>query len=290
MIYVIVGPTASGKSTLAIELAKRFNGIVVNGDAFQVYKGMDVGTAKPTKEELSEVPHLLFDIFEPTYEFSIFEYQKLLRKTLKENEDKNIFVVGGSGLYLKSAFYDFTLEENSSYDMKEYEEKSDDELYELLKSVDEEACNKIHKNNRKRVLRALEIYFSTGKKKSDIEKAQKHEPVFDVLFLGKHIPRDILYDKINARVNQMIYLGLFEEVEELMNKYPHDLKSFQAIGYKEIISGYKENKSKEEIIEEIKKSTRHYAKRQLTYFNHQLDVKWINSLDEAIALVEELKK
>lgn len=287
MIYVIVGPTASGKSTLAIDLAKRFNGIVINGDAFQVYKGMDVGTAKPTKEELSEVPHLLFDIFEPTHEFSIFEYQKLLRKTLKENENKNIFVVGGSGLYLKSAFYDFTLEENSSYDMKEYENKSDDELYELLKSIDPDSLTKIHKNNRKRVLRALEIYFSTGKKKSDIEKTQKHKPIFDVTFIGKNIPREVLYDKINARVNQMIYLGLFEEVEELMQKYPHDLKSFQAIGYKEIISGLKENKSKEDIIEEIKKSTRHYAKRQLTYFNHQLEVKWVDTLNEAIAIVEE---
>lgn len=277
MIYVIVGPTASGKSTLAINLAKKFNGIVVNGDAFQVYKGMDVGTAKPTIEELNEVPHLLFNIFEPTHEFSIFEYQKLLRKTLKENKDKNIFVVGGSGLYLKSAFYDFTLEENSSFDMKEFSGKSDDELYDYLLSIDEEAARKIHKNNRKRVLRAIEIYLSTGKKKSDIEKAQVHKPIFDVMFIGKNIPRDILYDKINARVNQMISLGLFEEVNELLKIYPPNLKAFQAIGYKEIINGYKENKSHEDIIEDIKKATRHYAKRQLTYFNHQLNVRWFDS-------------
>lgn len=286
MIYVIVGPTASGKSTLAINLAKKFNGIVINGDAFQVYKGMDVGTAKPTLEELSEVPHYLFDIFEPTHEFSIFEYQKLLRKTLEEHKDEKIFVVGGSGLYLKSAFYDFSLEENSSYDMKEFESKSDDELYDYLLSIDSEAAKKIHKNNRKRVLRAIEIYLSTGKKKSDIEKAQLHKPIYDVMFIGLHTPREVLYDKINARVNQMISLGLFDEVMELMEVYPHDLKSFQAIGYKEIIKGINNNSSREDIIEEIKKSTRHYAKRQLTYFAHQFNVLWINNEDEAIRLIK----
>lgn len=286
MIYVIVGPTASGKSTLAINLAKKFNGIVVNGDAFQVYKGMDVGTAKPSVEELSEVPHYLFDIFEPTHEFSIFEYQGLLRKTLEEHKDKNIFVVGGSGLYLKSAFYDFSLEKDSSYDMKEFENKTDDELYEYLKSIDEEATLKIHKNNRKRVLRAIEIYLSTGKKKSDIEKVQEHKPIYDVMFIGVNTPREILYDKINARVNQMISLGLFDEVLSLMEDYPHDLKAFQAIGYKEIINGVNNNISRDDIIDEIKKSTRHYAKRQLTYFNHQLDVKWVNSEEEAVRLVK----
>lgn len=286
MIYVIVGPTASGKSTLAINLAKKFNGIVVNGDAFQVYKGMDVGTAKPSVEELSEVPHYLFDIFEPTHEFSIFEYQGLLRKTLEEHKDKNIFVVGGSGLYLKSAFYDFSLEKDSSYDMKEFENKTDDELYEYLKEIDEEATLKIHKNNRKRVLRAIEIYLSTGKKKSDIEKVQEHKPIYDVMFIGVNTPREILYDKINARVNQMISLGLFDEVLSLMEDYPHDLKAFQAIGYKEIINGVNNNISRDDIIDEIKKSTRHYAKRQLTYFNHQLDVKWVNSEEEAVRLVK----
>ncbi len=286
MIYVIVGPTASGKSTLAINLAKKFNGIVVNGDAFQVYEGMDIGTAKPTREELSEIPHHLFDIFKPTHEFSIFEYQKLLRETLEKYKDNNIFVVGGSGLYLKSAFYDYNLLENSSSNMDEFNSKSDDELYDYLFSIDSETAEKIHKNNRKRVLRAIEIYLSTGKKKSDIEKEQMHKPIYDVIFIGINTPRNILYDKINARVNQMISLGLFDEVNDLMEKYPHDLKAFQAIGYKEIINGIHNNKSRDEIIEDIKKSTRHYAKRQLTFFNHQLDVNWVNNEDEAISLIK----
>ncbi len=286
MIYVIVGPTSSGKSSLGLKLAKKYNGIIVNGDAFQVYEEMDIGTAKPTKEDLDQVPHYLYNIFKPTHEFSIFEYQKLLRETLEKYKDKTIFLIGGSGLYLKSALYDFVLEENSNYNMKDYEKKTNQELYDILKAIDEESIKKIHVNNRRRILRAIQIYLSSGKKKSDIESRQNHKPIYDVMFIGYEIEREELYSRINNRVDDMVKKGLFIEVENLLKKYPKDLKAFQAIGYKEIILGLENNKSQEDIIEDIKKSTRHYAKRQMTYFLHQMDVHWIKDFKSACELIE----
>ncbi len=285
MIFALIGQTASGKSSLGLKLAKKYNGIIINADAFQVYKGMDIGTSKPSKDDFALVPHYLYDIFEPTHEFSIYEYQKLLRKEIDKHQDKNIFLVGGSGLYLKAALYDFTLQENSSCDLSMYDKLTNDELYEVLKSVDEEAAKKTHANNRKRVLRALEIFHATGKKKTDIEKAQKHIPLYNVLFIGYDINREILYDKINKRVDQMVEEGLFNEVNNLINKYDPCLKAFQAIGYKEIIKGIEENISKTDIIGLIKKNTRNYAKRQLTYFKNQMEVHWIKNEEEAFELV-----
>ena len=286
MIYAIIGPTGSGKSKLAIELAKIYNGVIINGDAFQIYKEMDIGTAKPTKEELTIVPHYLYSVFSPDHELSIYEYQQLLRKELKLHDTKNIFLVGGSGLYLKSALFDFNLSENSSYDMTKFDSYSNSELYNLLVSIDEESAKKTHENNRKRVLRALEIYYSTGKKKSDIEKGQKHIPLYDVTFIGLNLSREELYQRIDKRVDQMIDEGLFDEVKNLLKKYPKDLKSFQAIGYKEIIQGIDENKTKDEIIQEIKKASRNYAKRQITYFKNQMNVHWINNIEDAITLIK----
>lgn len=280
MIYALVGPTASGKSSLAIYLALKYKGIIINGDAFQVYKGMDIGTAKPSLEERKLVPHYLYDILDVNQEFSIYEYQKLLRKTLDEHKDELIFIVGGSGLYLKSSLYDFTLSCENKFDMKEYDSYSNEQLYELLKEVDYESSLKIHQNNRRRVLRALEINFSTGLKKSDIEKNQEHKLLYDVSFLSLDINRDLMYERINKRVDEMVSNGLFREVNDLLSKYPSSLKSFQAIGYKQIINGLKENKSEEEIIEEIKKVTRNYAKRQMTYFKHQLPVIWCKTKEE----------
>lgn len=280
MIYALVGPTASGKSSLAIYLALKYKGIIINGDAFQVYKGMDIGTAKPSLEERKLVPHYLYDILDVNQEFSIYEYQKLLRKTLDEHKDELIFIVGGSGLYLKSSLYDFTLSCENKFDMKEYDSYSNEQLYELLKEVDYESSLKIHQNNRRRVLRALEINFSTGLKKSDIEKNQEHKLLYDVSFLSLDINRDLMYERINKRVDEMVSTGLFREVNDLLSKYPSSLKSFQAIGYKQIINGLKENKSEEEIIEEIKKVTRNYAKRQMTYFKHQLPVIWCKTKEE----------
>ena len=284
MIICIVGPTGVGKSKLALRVAKSLNGEIVNGDAFQIYKEMDIGTAKPTLKERQEVPHHLFDCVEPTYSFSVFDYQQTLRNKIKELEERNvpIIVCGGTGLYLKASFYDFNLNKQENVvDMSEYEKLTNEELYEILKKVDFEETKTIHMNNRKRVLRAIQIYLETGKPKSEQIKEQEHKPIYDVTFVGLTRDREELYELINKRVDIMFEEGLLEEVKSLMNKYPHSLRSFQAIGYKEIIEGLNNGNSIDEIKELIKKNSRNYAKRQFTYFNHQLNVNWFSSIDEA---------
>ena len=284
MMICIVGPTGVGKSKLAIRLAKALNGEIINGDAFQIYKGMDIGTAKPTKEEREIVSHHLFDFVEPDFEYSIYTYQKNLRNKIEELQDKNvpIIICGGSGLYLKSSLYDFVLNENKSdVDMSSFEKMSNEELHNYLSSIDIEESKKIHMNNRKRVMRAIEIYLQEGKKKSEIIFLQEHKPIYDVTFVGLTKDRDELYELINKRVDLMFSLGLVDEVRNLLKKYPATLRSFQAIGYKEIISGLASGSSEEEMKELIKKNSRNYAKRQFTYFKHQMDVHWFNDIDEA---------
>ena len=284
MIICIVGPTGVGKSKLALSLAKRLNGEIVNGDAFQIYKEMDIGTAKPTLEERSIVPHHLFDYVEPTYSFSVFDYQQTLRNKIKELEDRNvpIIVCGGTGLYLKASFYDFNLnKQESKVDMSKYEEMTNEELYEELKKVDFEETKNIHMNNRKRVLRAIEICLTHNEKKSEMIAKQEHKLLYDVTFIGLTKNRDELYEGINKRVDIMFEMGLMKEVEYLLSKYDDNLRSFQAIGYKEIIEGKKNNLSEEEIKELIKRNSRRYAKRQYTYFENQLDVNWFDNIDSA---------
>jgi tRNA dimethylallyltransferase len=291
MIVVIVGPTGVGKSSLALKVAKAINGVIINGDAFQSYKEMDIGTAKPTLEERKEVPHYLFDYINPDESFTIFEYQKNLRNILNELKDKNIIIVGGSGLYLKSSLYDFTLtKEVNTVDLSEYEKLDNDELYSKLVELDKEGATKIHKNNRRRVLRAIEICLTNGKKKSEIENAQTHKPLYDVKFVGLTKNREELYELINKRVDVMFDDGLEDEVKALMNKYDHSLRSFQAIGYKELIEAYDNNLSLEDAKEKIKKLSRNYAKRQFTYFNHQLPVEWFEDKNEAFNYIVSLFK
>ncbi len=289
MIIVLVGPTASGKSSLGLFLAKKYHGIIVNGDAFQVYKEMEIGTAKPNKKQREEVEHYLYDILNPDENFSIFDYQKKLRETLEEHKDKMVFLIGGSGLYLKAGLYDYTLEEQSFCDMKKYDTYDNSRLYEELKKIDEEASKKIHPNNRRRVLRALEIVLSTGKKKSEIESAQEHKLLYDALFLGIEMEKEALYEKIDQRVEQMFSEGLVEETKTLIKKYSVSCKAFQAIGYKQIILGKNQGWSEEKIKEEIKKATKQYSKRQMTYFRNQLDVHWVHSFQEAETYIEQYK-
>ena len=288
MIIAIVGPTGVGKSSLAIEVAKKVNGEIVNCDAFQIYKYMNIGTAKPSLEERSIVPHHLFDYVEPDYSFSVYDYQVTLRNKISELKKRNVpkILVGGTGLYLKAALYDFELnKEETKIDLSEYEKLDNLQLHQVLEKLDYQESLKIHYNYRKRVLRAIEIFLSHGQKKSEMNEKQSHRPIYDVTFVGLTKERDELYQLINQRVDLMFEQGLMDEVKFLMSKYDHSLRSFQAIGYKEIIDGIKNNVSEEEIKELIKRNSRRYAKRQYTYFNHQLDVNWFVSKEEALKFI-----
>ena len=288
MIIALVGPTGIGKSSLALKVAKEVQGEIVNCDAFQIYKYMDIGTAKPSLEERTIVPHHLFDYVEPTYSFSVYDYQVSLRNKIKELKEKNvpIILVGGTGLYLKASLYDFDLnKEEERIDMSEYEKLSSEELHKVLEKLDYQESLKIHMNNRKRVLRAIEICLTQGMKKSELIAKQEHKLLYDVCFVGLTKNRQELYDNINKRVDIMFENGLMDEVKNLLKVYPDDLRSFQAIGYKEIIDGLKNNLSEEDIKEAIKKNSRRYAKRQYTYFENQLDVNWFDTHDEAFNFI-----
>ena len=292
MIVVICGPTASGKSKLAIRLAQDFNGEIINGDAFQVYKELEIGTAKPTKEELMMATHHLFDYVEPTKNHSVMDYQVEARKTINEilSRKKLVVIVGGTGLYQKASLYDYTFtEEKENVDLSDLAPLSNEELYSYLVSLDEKASLKIHPNNRKRVLRAIAIIRQTGCKKSEIEEAQEHKMIYkDVHFVGLNINREELYKKINDRVDSMFEEGLVEEVTSLYEKYDFNNNAFKGIGYKEFIPYFEGKNSLEETKELIKKNTRNYAKRQFTFFKHQMPTIWCDSIEEAYNYVKGL--
>ncbi len=294
MIICIVGPTGVGKSALALRLAKATHGEIINGDAFQIYDEMNIGTAKPSKDEMREIPHHLFSIVSINDSFSSFDYQLLARKKIAELEQKGvpIIIVGGTGMYLKSALFDFDLApQEEKVDLSYYEKLDNHNLHLELEKLDPEEALKIHENNRKRVLRAIEIYLIRGEKKSSLIGKQEHRALYDVCFVGLELPRETLYNRIELRVEKMIESGLEEEVLTLSSKYGEDHKAFQAIGYKEFITGWHQNKKRDDIIQEIKNKSRAYARRQFTYFRNQFDVNWFSSVDEAYQFsLERLNK
>jgi len=287
MIYVITGPTCTGKSEDAYKLAKSVNAEIINGDAFQIYKELEIGVAKPNKEFL-DVPHHLFDFVSPDRPYSIMEYQKDARKKIDDilSRGKNVIIVGGSGLYIRSALYDYEFtKQEARVDMSSYEGLTNDELFERLREIDPEECKILHPNNRKRVMRAIEIYLMNGRAKSEINSEQTHKPIYDVKFLVKNMDREVLYSRINKRVDKMIEFGLVDEVKSLVSKYGDDKQSLQAIGYKEIIASLKGEYSIEHAIELIKKNTRNYAKRQMTFIRHQFDVEYYDEVGDITILL-----
>ena len=293
MIIVIAGPTCSGKSSLAIKLALALDAEIINGDAFQVYKYFDIGTAKPTLKERALVPHHLFDFVDPNTNFNVKDYQELARKTIAdlENKKKNIIIVGGTGLYQKATLYDFSFDDEDNHaDMSDLVSLTNEELYEVLKQIDEKSTETIHVNNRKRVLRAIEIYRLHGKTKTSIINSQEHKLLYDVMFIGLNVEREKLYNDINNRVDEMIKDGLVEEVTNLKSKYPASIHAFQAIGYKELLAYLDHKLTLNEAIELIKKNSRNYAKRQMTYFKNQLPMKWFDNADKAYNYVIENMK
>ncbi len=287
MLIVIVGPTGSGKTSLALSLAKQYSAPIINADAFQIYQEMDIGTAKVERDSDDYKKHYLLDIVKPNQTYSVKEYQEDFRKTYLELKKKypTIIVCGGTGLYIRAALYDYVFEDEEEVDISDLEEMSNEELYDLLKQVDMKATETIHMNNRKRVIRALQIARTHKTNKSENIDQQEHKFFFkgeDIRFYFINPNREELYANINTRVDQMFDNGLVEEVKELLNKYDLSLTAKAAIGYKEVID-YLENKcSLEECKELIKKRTRNYAKRQVTFFKHQLPCQEFTSKEELL--------
>lgn len=278
-----------GKSETALEVAKVFDAEIVNGDAFQCYKEMEIGVAKPPKEYFSIVPHHLFSFVDVDRKYSIADYQKDLRRTVDEilSRGKNVVIVGGSGLYIRSSLYDYEFNEQPKVDMTKYEKMSNEELHAELEKIDPKQAEIIHLNNRKRVLRAIEIYLSQGKTKTDVIESQEHKLIYDAKFFVRNMDRKELYSLIDARVDKMVEKGLFDEVKTIVSKYGKENNALQAIGYKELIPVLEGKYPLEFGIEQIKKNSRNYAKRQVTYIKHQfLVVFYKNTRD----LLEILRK
>ena len=277
-----------GKSETALEVAKVFNAEIVNGDAFQIYKQLEIGVAKPPKEYFEVIPHHLFSFVDVDKEYSIADYQIDLRKTIDEiiSREKNVVIVGGSGLYIKSALFDYTFAEQPKVDLSSFEKFTNEELHKELEKIDPKQAQLIHVNNRKRILRALEIYLAEGKTKTEIIDSQKHKLVYDAKFFVRDMDRNLLYDLINKRVDLMVKQGLIEEVKLLLEKYDASLKSLQAIGYKEIISAIKNNEDFNQAIEQVKKNSRNYAKRQVTFIKHQFPVQYYKNTQDLLEILK----
>ncbi|MFO7969298.1 MAG: tRNA (adenosine(37)-N6)-dimethylallyltransferase MiaA [Candidatus Izemoplasmatales bacterium] len=270
-LLTIVGPTAIGKTKLSIALAKEFNGEIISGDSMQFYKGMDIGTAKATSEERKMVKHHLLDILKPEQSFSVVDYQLLVREKIAEIKAKGKLpiLVGGSGLYIQAIIYDYKFKGKKTNSRDKFNDLSLEELQKLLKQNNPVLYQEVDLDNRRRVLRALE------KNDEDMQKNPK-EYYHDYLIIGLNTDRKVLYERINNRVDLMIKNGLLAEAKALFDKFVSG-QSIQAIGYKELYRYFSGEISLEEAIRLIKRNSRRYAKRQLTWFRNKLDVKWFES-------------
>ncbi|MEE1370710.1 MAG: tRNA (adenosine(37)-N6)-dimethylallyltransferase MiaA [Bacilli bacterium] len=271
-VIVITGPTAVGKTKLSIELAKKLNGEIINADAMQVYKGLNIGTAKVTEKEKENIPHHLFDIKEVEEEYSIYNYQKDCRKVIDDilRRNKTPILVGGTGLYIKAALYDYKLSEEKTNNT--YDNLKTEEIYKELLKLDKDI--NIDKNNRRRLIRALNYYKENN---TSISNNKTNKLLYDTIFIGLTTDREILYKKINQRVDNMIENGLLEEVKYYYDKNIKAKPLINGIGYKELYNYFDGLCSKEEAVEKIKQNSRHYAKRQYTFLNHQLNVVWFET-------------
>ena len=287
-VIVICGPTASGKTALSIELAKKINGEIISSDSMQIYKDMDIGTAKPSKEEMQGIKHYMLDLVEPDKRYSVADFKKDAEKAIEEilTKGKVPIVVGGTGLYVDSLIYGIEYQElqfDEKY-RKELEERVFNEgleiLYNEAKQIDPQAMEKISHNDKKRILRVLEIYKATGKTKTEQEaESRKNGVKYDYKVFAINMDREKLYERINKRVDIMIEQGLIQEVENLLKKYTVFPTSMQGLGYKEVVEYLQGNISKEEMIEKIKMETRRYAKRQITWFKKNKETIWIGPQD-----------
>lgn len=296
-VIVIAGPTGVGKTALSIALAKELHGEIINGDAMQVYQGLDIGTAKITKEEMAGIPHHLIDCFSYREEYNVKIFQEKARALLVQLQERSVVPVicGGTGLYIKSLLYDYEfLEQPKDEEFLNFlGSLSNEQLYALLTHVDKKACEKIHPNNRQRMVRAIEMAH-LGEKKSNIIEQQDHIMLYDAMIIGLTMDRERLYERINQRVDQMMELGLFDEVRSLVEQDPEiwQRQSFQSIGYKEWKGYFEGTETIASCVSLIKKNSRNFAKRQYTWFRNQMNVQWIDieALHWQDQLMENVKK
>lgn len=283
-VIVICGPTASGKTSLSIELAKKINGEIISADSMQIYKEMDMGTAKPTEEEKQGIKHYLLDFVSPEERYSVADYKKDAKKAIEEilAKGKTPIIVGGTGLYVDSLIYEIEypeieFDENYRKHLEERVEKEGLEaLYQEAAKIDPVAIEKISQNDEKRILRILEIYQATGKTKTEQEKLSRKNPIpYDYQVYALKWDRERLYERINKRVDIMLEQGLIEEVKGIWKKYDHFPTAMQGLGYKEVVEFLEGKASKEEMIEKLKMETRRYAKRQMTWFRKNKQTIWL---------------
>ena len=285
-LIILTGPTAVGKTKASIGLAKALNGEIISADSMQVYKHMDIGSAKIRPEEMQGVPHYLIDELMPDEEFHVVRFQQMAKQVMEEiyAKGKTPIVVGGTGFYIQALLYDIDFaesNEDSAYRQELEElatEKGAEYLHEMLREVDPASAEAIHANNVKRVIRALEFYQQTGEKISEHnEQERAKESPYDFCYFVLNDDREKLYERINLRIDQMLEEGLVEEVKFLKDKgYTRDMVSMQGLGYKEILDYLNDNCTLEEAIYILKRDTRHFAKRQLTWFRRERDVIWVD--------------
>lgn len=287
-VIAIVGPTAVGKTALSIEIAQKLSGEIISGDSMQVYKGMDIGTDKISSEQMQGIPHYMIDIIQPNKPFSVADFQKHVRKYIDHILAKNKLpiIVGGSGLYIQAALYnyDFTeVKRDPKYTAtlkEQIEREGIAQLYHKLQQIDPKQASKIHPNNHRRIIRALEIYETTGETMSERHNKQQNEPLYNEHIIALTMERSLLYERINERVDEMIEMGLIDEVQSLYHKGYEHTQAMRGIGYKEFVPYFKNERSLELCIEDLKRHTRRYAKRQLTWFKNKMDVNWYEILPE----------
>lgn len=284
-LLVLVGPTAIGKTRLSIEIAKRFGCEIISGDSMQVYRGMDIGTAKITKEEMQGVPHHMIDICEPDYPFSVAEFQERVRTLIGEIHGRGAlpFIVGGTGLYIESVCYNFQFSETGSDEAfreeqrRFLEEYGEDALHKKLRLVDPSSADKLHPRDTRRVIRALEVAYVTGRTLSEQLAEQKKESPYELCIAGLTTEREILYKRIEDRIDDMLEAGLVGEVKGLLDRgVTRSHISMQGLGYKEIAAYLDGEFAYGETVELLKRNTRRFAKRQLSWFRHMKDIVWID--------------
>ncbi|WP_394527285.1 tRNA (adenosine(37)-N6)-dimethylallyltransferase MiaA [Lacrimispora sp. JR3] len=299
-LIILTGPTAVGKTALSLRLAKAIGGEIISADSMQVYRGMDIGSAKITKEEMMGIPHHLIDVLDPREEFNVTVFQAMAKAAVEEiySRGRIPIVAGGTGFYIQALLNDIDFTETGEDSSirteleKIAEEKGAAHLHEMLLMIDPESAEQIHANNVKRVIRAIEFYRQTGERISKHNKRERQkESPYDFLYFVVNTDRDTLYQRIDQRVDQMVEQGLVEEVKRLKaSGCTRDMVSMQGLGYKEILDYLQGEYSLEEALYLIKRDTRHFAKRQITWFKREKDVRWLNLPDYGYDLDKVLEK